>query len=311
MLLCYLDESGDEQALRTPTDPPVLVIAGLVVDHQRLDGMVYNFLQLKKKFYPALDKPTVKLSDLITYEIKGCDLRRNVRDGSRNRRRAVFSLIANVLDILEDSNAKIVGEVHVKGQDPLRPWAYAEIVARIAGQFEAQLRAADTVGAMVLDARTKVKNVPSVHRMTTERFRTGGNPYRHLVESPVFGHSDAHVALQLADVLSSALLFPMACFAYSQCLINNVHLNERYGEVRERFATKLRLLEHRYTGADGSHAGGIVVRDYLNNQPTLLLYADRPFDTERRDLMQQRKGSTGNLAAITQMGPSNNPSGYP
>jgi hypothetical protein len=159
----------------------------------------------------------------------------------------------------------------------------------VAEQFEAQLRAANTSGAMVLDARTKAKNVPSVHRMTTERFRTGGNPYPCLVESPVFGHSDAHVALQIADLLASALFFPMACFAYSQGLIDNVHLNESYGEVRQRFGSKLRLLEHRYVGPDGRHAGGIIVRDNLNNQPSLQLYKDCPFDTERRDSMERRR----------------------
>jgi len=250
--------------------------------------MIYKFLQLKKKFHPALAKPEVKLSDLITHEIKGSDLRKNVRDASRNRRRAVFSMIADTLSLLEDSNAKVVGEIHVKGHDPLRPWVYAEVVARIAEQFEAQLRAAETPGAMILDARTKVKNVPSVHRMTTERFRAGGNPYPGLVESPVFGHSDAHVGLQIADLLASALLFPMACFAYSHSLIDNVHLNDRYGEIRGRFAARLRLLEHRYAGPDGRHAGGVVVRDNLNNQPSLLLYEDCPFDTGRRDSLERR-----------------------
>jgi hypothetical protein len=29
MLLCYVDESGDEQPLKHPTDPPVLVLAGV------------------------------------------------------------------------------------------------------------------------------------------------------------------------------------------------------------------------------------------------------------------------------------------
>ncbi|MFC9662730.1 DUF3800 domain-containing protein [Nocardia sp. NPDC127606] len=282
-MLCYLDESGDEQALRTPTDPPVLVIAGIVVDHQQLRGLVYDFLQLKKKFYPALSESGIQLSELITYEIKGRDLRKNIRSGGRNRRRAVFSLIADTLSILEQHNAKIVGEIHVKGDEPLRRWIYAEIVAGIAGQFEAQLRAAQTIGTMILDARTKAKNVPAVHRLTTQRFKSGGNPYPRLVESPVFGHSDAHVALQIADIVASALLFPMACYAYSQCLLDNVHLNEQYGELRERFATKMRLLEHRYTSANGAHAGGIVVRDHLNNQSTLHLYCERPFDHERRD----------------------------
>ncbi|SLL33695.1 Uncharacterised protein [Mycobacteroides abscessus subsp. abscessus] len=36
MLLCYIDESGDEQALRTNTDPPVLVLAEVVVDHTKV-----------------------------------------------------------------------------------------------------------------------------------------------------------------------------------------------------------------------------------------------------------------------------------
>lgn len=75
----------------------------------------------------------------------------------------------------------------------------------------------------------------------------------------------------------------MACYAYSQCLLENVHLSERYGEIRERFATKLRSLEHSYTSASGGHAGGIVVRDHLNNQSTWHLYCERPFDHQRRD----------------------------
>ncbi|MFD6401558.1 DUF3800 domain-containing protein [Nocardia sp. NPDC060249] len=299
MLLCYLDESGDEQALRTETDTPALVIAGLVVDHQRVHGLVYKFLQLKKKYRPALAKPTVKLSDLITHEIKGSDLRKGVRDGGRNARRAVYSLLSDTLDLLEESNSKVVGEIHVKGEEPLARWAYAVTVAGIAEQLEAQSRAANTSGAMILDARTKSKNVPSVHRITTERFRAGGNPYPCLVESPVFGHSDAHVALQVADLIVSGLLFPMACFAYSQGLISNIHINESYGEIRERFGSRLRLLEHRHVWANGRHAGGIVVRDHLNNQPSLLLYKDCPFDTGRRDYLENRKNGRPGPAPVT------------
>nr|WP_232542275.1 DUF3800 domain-containing protein [Nocardia bovistercoris] len=297
--MCYLDESGDEQALRTATDTPALVIAGLVVDNQRVHGLVYKFLQLKKKYRPALAKPTVKLSDLITHEIKGADLRKAVRDGGRNARRAVYSLLNDTLDLLEDSNAKVVGKIHIKGTAPLARWVYAVTVAGIAEQLEAQSRAADTSGAIILDARTKVKNVPSVHRITTERFRVGGNPYPRLVESPVFGHSDAHVALQIADLIVSALLFPMACFAYSQGLISNIHINESYGEIRERFGSRLRLLEHRYVGAHGRHAGGVVVRDNLNNQPSLLLYKDCEFDAERRDSLERRRQAHTSVVPVT------------
>lgn len=280
MLLCYVDESGDEQPLKNPTDPPVLVLADVVVDHTRVRKLTFDFLQLKKTFHPTIAKPDVPLSELIRFEIKGSDLRRNVREGSRNQRRAVIGFLDSLLGLLDSANAKLVGKIHVKGAHPLSRWVYPNAVAAISRQFEAQLQVAnDARGAMILDARTKTKNVPAVrvnppHRMTTERFRSGGDPYHHLVESPVFGHSDAHVAIQVADLVASALLFPIACAAYSNCLIHNVHLNDKYMDLRTRYGTRLRSFEHRYTKASGKQAGGIEVCDHLNNQPSLALYDD-------------------------------------
>jgi hypothetical protein len=116
-----------------------------------------------------------------------------------------------VLKLLEEEHAAIIGEVFIKGEKPLSNWVYPQAVAAIANRFEHQLRAADTQGMIIMDARTKVKNTPSVHRLTTERFKSGGDPVAHLIESPTFGHSDAHVVLQIADIVASALLFPMAC----------------------------------------------------------------------------------------------------
>jgi len=181
MLLCYVDESGDEQALRTNTDTPVLVLAGVVVDHAQVRALTFDFLQLKKTFHPSIGDPRLPLSDLIRFEIKGSDLRRNLREGSRNQRRAVTKFLDSFVELPEKVNAKIVGKIHVKGSQPLSRWVYPESVAAISKQFEAQLRAANnTRGAMILDARTKAKNVSSVHRITTERFRSGGDPYQHL-----------------------------------------------------------------------------------------------------------------------------------
>ncbi|MBM7754192.1 hypothetical protein JOE53_002912 [Microbacterium laevaniformans] len=71
MLLCYLDESGDEQPLRTRTDPPVLVIGGLIVDSSRAQALVWDFLQLKKQFNPILNREETKLSEVIAFEMKG------------------------------------------------------------------------------------------------------------------------------------------------------------------------------------------------------------------------------------------------
>lgn len=272
MLLAYLDESGDEQPLRTPEDPPVLVIAGVVVGHENAKNLVWRFLQLKKRYNPSLLKDDVQLSDLIRFEVKGSDLRKDVRSATRRNRRRALGFLDAVLKLLEEEHALIIGEVYIKGEKPLSRWVYPQAVARIADRFEHQLRAADTQGMIILDARTKVKNTPSVHRLTTARFKSGGDPVPHLIESPAFGHSDAHVVLQIADIVASALLFPMACVGYCGCLLHNVHLNDEYALVRERYGPKLKALQYRFTAADGKRVHGVRVSDRLNFQSPRALY---------------------------------------
>lgn len=125
---------------------------------------------------------------------------------------------------------------------------------------------------MILDARTKHKNVPNVHTITTRKFKRGGDELSHLVESPVFGHSDAHVVLQLADIVASALLFPLACTAYCGDLDDNLHLRSGYEQLRDRYGGPLRGLEHRYVDADGRKRGGVKVTDGRNRRPSLDLF---------------------------------------
>ena len=99
------------------------------------------------------------------------------------------------MKLLAEEQATVIGEVYIKGEQPLSKWVYPKAVAALAERFEIQLTTAGTEGCMILDARTKVKNTPSVHRVTTARFKSGGDPFPHLIESPTFGHSDAHVVL--------------------------------------------------------------------------------------------------------------------
>ncbi|NQX25869.1 DUF3800 domain-containing protein [Microbacteriaceae bacterium VKM Ac-2854] len=278
MLLCYVDESGDEQPLRTRTDPPVLVIGGLIVQHEQAKSLIWKFLQIKKKYNNSLSLDDAKLSDVVSLEMKGSDLRRDVRSSSRRPRRRAFGILDDVMALLEQHNVSLIGEVHVKGQRPLRRWVYSDAIAWMTEQFESALRAADAPGQMILDARTKAKNVPSVHRITTKRFKSGGDPFPRLVESPLFGHSDAHVVLQIADIVVSGLLFPMACAGFCSSLIDNVHINPDFSQVRTRYGARLRLLEHRYTTAGGGRAGGVRVTDHMNHQTGLNLYLEVPFE---------------------------------
>lgn len=146
MLLAYLDESGDEQPLRTPEDPPVLVIAAVVVGHENVKNIVWRFLQLKKRYNPSLAIDGVQLSDLIRFEVKGSNLRRDVRSATRRNRRRAIGFLDAVLKLLEEEHASILGEVYIKGAKPLSTWVYPDAVARLASRFEHQLQSSDTQG---------------------------------------------------------------------------------------------------------------------------------------------------------------------
>ncbi|APE17772.1 hypothetical protein BOH72_23425 [Mycobacterium sp. WY10] len=277
MHIAYLDESGDEQPLRTPDDPPVLVIGGVIVDAEHAKSLAWRFLQLKKEFNDSLIKDGVQLSDIVRFEVKGSELRRDIRSATRRNRRRAYGFLDSVVGLLAEEKASIIGEIYIKGEVPLSKWVYPEAVAAIADRFDHQLAAHQSLGMMVLDARTKWKNTPSVHRVTTSRFKSGGGRMQNLVESPTFGHSDSHIALQIADVVTSALLFPMACAGFCSCLIHNIHLNGEYVALRDRYGKQLKGLEYRYIDK-GKWCGGIRVIDRMNNQPTRGLYTNLPLD---------------------------------
>lgn len=282
MHLCYVDESGDAEALRStiPDAAPVFVLVGVTVPLQAVNALTWAFLKLKKELNPSLAKDSVRLSDLIQAEMKGSKLRADFRkDGrGRNVRRRAFRAIDKIFELLEQHNCQLVGKIVVKVADQPSPPAeravYSPAISEMAASFQAQLAAADTDGLMILDARTKVKNTPSVMGVTTQRFRKGGSAYPNLVESPLFGHSDTHVPLQIADIIASAVLFPIACSEYCSDLAWNTHPHVRYKQVKERYGDKLQRLEYRYTDGDGSRRGGFQVIDPIDRRPTHLLFRD-------------------------------------
>lgn len=260
-LLCYADESGDANPLRVdlPDSAPLFVLAAVTVPQASQKALCWDFLNLKKVYNPSLCD--VRFSELVSFEIKGSTLRRDLRSDSRNRRRRATHLLSDLVAILEDRDCQIFGQVVVKNPQMRTEAAiYASAVAEVADTFEAQLAAAKTPGLMVLDARTKVKNAGNVHGITSRRFRKGGDQYPHLLESPVFGHSDTHIPLQVADLIASALIFPLACSVYCRDWTWNVHPHPTYDNLRSVLGSRLSLLEARYLTGTGRR-GGFSVRD--------------------------------------------------
>lgn len=279
MRICYVDESGDAEPLRSaiPNSTPAFVLLGVTVPEQSIKDLTWDFLQLKKKFNPSLTGRGVQLSDVIRFEMKGSKLRVDIRKGSRNQRRRAELIIGATFDLLDQYDCTLVGKVVIKRLDPSYstpdPAVYGKAVGEMATLFETQLAAPPaTPGIMVLDARTKVKNAPNVHTITTQRFKAGGNAYPHIIESPVFGHSDTHVPLQIADLLASAVVFPIACHQYCSAHSWNHHPHEHYGDIKNKFGSRLKKLEYRFTDAAGVARRGLAVDDPVGGRSVNLLF---------------------------------------
>lgn len=281
--ICYIDESGSSERF-TPSiveSTPVFALVGVSVPHLRQKDLIWQFLQLKKEFEPQLTKPGKRLSDVVRHEVKGSRLRKDVRaEGSRNRRRRAIGFVDKTLGLLESNDCRLMGKVLVKSpnSDYVDAATYGAAIRDLACTFNRQLDGCDSQGIMLLDARTKSKNEGNVHVVTTGRFKSGGDQYPHLVEAPTFGHSDTHVPLQIADIVASAVVFPLACTAYCSSHTWSTHVHHRFEDLRDRFGPRLARLQYRYSDESGARHGGfkVVGAGSARQSGRLLFGADSP-----------------------------------
>ncbi|MEE6266069.1 DUF3800 domain-containing protein [Streptomyces diastatochromogenes] len=277
MYLCYLDESGTGQTLNPAVSDsvPVMVIGGFTVPESQVQGLAWDFLELKKRFRPELRKlPT--LTQLVHHEIKGEALRKSFRRDGRNQRRMAHGFLDNLIGILERRDSTVMARIWVK-QDGVRndePAMYAAAVTTLCSTFEHYLAERSSSGIAVLDSRNPHDNKGNVHCVTTRRFSMGEDRLPHLPESPVFGHSNTHIGLQIADLLVSAILAPAAAVTYAAdlCAVN-VHCHPGYHKVRERHCPRIGKLQHRYPAVTGKWTGGVVVSDARGHESAAKLFA--------------------------------------
>lgn len=88
----------------------------------------------------------------------------------------------------------------------------------------------------------------------------------------MFGHSLNHAGLQIADLIASALLFPMAAYRYCLGHVQNVHVDQNFGHLTQRYGARLKALQYRYPDAEGRWRGGITVDDRIGKQSGGLLF---------------------------------------
>jgi len=239
-----------------------MIILGLIANAASVPALTRDFLALKRRHFPARYTAPHAL-DHILVEVKGSEILQMTRKPSRNQRRQAQRLRAELLDLVEAHDCHIVGRVWVKepgkSMAPVPSYTYA--TQDIARHFSQYLQARSSEGILIADAREHGQNIRVAQSVFTQKWRTGGDPYPFMREVPVFAHSDNHAGLQVADLLASTLVFPMAAAAYGSPAPGAVHSSPHYEEVRSSFGERIRALQYRYRDETGRWRGGLVVSD--------------------------------------------------
>lgn len=263
---CFVDESGDTGGLPNSLSPvqPVLVIACVAVAADVLPALTQDWIGIKRQFFGASTAPP-KFLDGIKIEVKGSELRRSVRsEQSRRRRRAAIGFFDRAVDLLERHDARLGARIWIKGIGaPMDGTAvYTSAIQALSERFQRMLEDADDVGIVIADSRTPALNATVAHSLFTQRFRSsgGGDPYPRILEVPTFGHSQNHAGIQLADLVASGLLFPIAASAH--CVghvLNGTHVSADHVELERRYGRRLAALEMHVK--PGTRVAGITVTD--------------------------------------------------
>ena len=261
--MCYVDESGDTGTLipNERNTQPVFLISAIIVKQSTLKQMTRTIIDLKKRFFPAHGNGLTHWHDWLKVEIKGADLRRSLREGTHDARRHAIGFMEQLLRLMEQHHAQIISRIYLKKANATFNGSsvYPAAIQRLAMAFEDKLQRENEQGAFILDSRNKVKNVPVAHGIFTMNFSARGTSYDYLVELPLFGHSENHAMLQLADWIGSAFLCPMSIRTYYSELDGIcVHADTAFDIVRNRFGQRIKALQYRYE-RDGHKLGGISV----------------------------------------------------
>lgn len=274
MHICYIDEAGGFEASGSSAlATPLMVIAGLVLDHQTLPAVTDQYLRLKAQFFPGKVRPTGHLLDYVLAEVKGSDLRAGARSSSRDRRRHAVGFLDETVRLLSAHAAVLLGRVWVKapGQALNPRSSYTFAIQDLALHFERFLTTRSDLGFLLCDSRLHHQDAQVSHSVFTQKHKLTGDSYPHIVEATVFGGSQNHVGLQLADIVASALLFPMAARTYCPGS-GSPHAHPRFDAIKKRYAATLRPMQYRYRDGANRSRGGVVVSDRVGHRPSRDLF---------------------------------------
>ncbi|HUX91986.1 MAG TPA: DUF3800 domain-containing protein [Gallionellaceae bacterium] len=250
MYLCYVDESGDSQALLNSThnEQPLLVISGLLVKASSVPKLTIEFTNLKRKYYPKIFSGVTHNLNVLLHEVKGSDLRTEIRNNPLNSKiiNHHFRFLDEVLAIIKKHDAKIISRIWIKQfNSPINDQSvYSITIQNICARFQEYLSVNNSNGGILIaDFRDPKRNSYVSHSVFTQKHKMKGDAYPLIQEIPTFGVSNNHACLQITDLLCSALLAPMASRIFLTGTVNNVHTHKNYDAITKRYKKRLKTLQ--------------------------------------------------------------------
>lgn len=315
MHFMFVDESGclGSLPLGVSSIQPVLCVVGLMVPSEVIGQLTHEWVDLKRRFFPGLCPAPSKRFDWHLAEVKGADLRSQFRNvsGNRNAKRHAVGFLNKCHDLLGRHKCQFAARVWIK--NPGQPFkgtsAYTTSVQALCADFQRKLHSSNSTGIVIADSRSQGPNVRVSHSVFTQKCRAAGDPYSRIVEAPVFGHSDNHAGIQLADLLASAFLFPICTHFYLNGKVQNSHIFPGYHQLADRFVPKLKQLQYRYHSPSlPTLQGGLVVSDPVGKRGAAQLFARHPAATSPSSTLVTTSATPASVTMVTNI---QNPAALP
>jgi Protein of unknown function (DUF3800) len=271
--ILYFDESGDLGPFveNSPSNmQPIFALGGVVVPQANVTELTSRLMALKRKHY-GLSYPKNEKYELLRNEIKGKDIRRELRKkGGHARAQLLF--IDDLLATLKSLDCHLLASIYVKGlESPFDGKAvYTTAVQKQVDLFQKYLTIQDSMGLVIADSRYNHLNSDVSHAVLTQQNSRYAVNSR-LVESPVFGNSENHAGLQVADIIVSALIVPIALATYRQDDAQRSFNYDFDHAIKLRYATKLKKLQLAVKLQIGTRFG-FYVNDSVNDWEAIRMF---------------------------------------
>ncbi|WP_297573171.1 DUF3800 domain-containing protein [uncultured Deefgea sp.] len=244
MHICYIDEAGCPGYLPANNTEiqPALIIAGLALPKEALDSIGRQFIKIKQLYLYGETRPNSRHQDALN-ELKGADLRRAIREGNKLDAGKAHKLAHLLLDTLNAHGAELYGQVIIKVPDDKfnGTQLYADAMMRIAKNYHQLLDKELSDGLIVADFRGTEINGKVAQPISLAMWEQKNTfPRFHL--PPTFGNSNSHVGLQIADIIISTLLMPLALAKFGEHIPESKHKKNDDLLHFKRYAKRLKTL---------------------------------------------------------------------